>query len=209
MGVDADVDFLVKLKRLSRAVALRERRVVSKLVVISKLQFRATLCLHPHASRTKDLLSRAEVKVHVGKVKLVLSLRSEERVIAHLEVVEEGLSLRPFHILLRRHPPRLAQKLIPQLCAHLIHPGLLVVDGCVRLDVLRVFEIHGKRLGMSSLWVVRLLHLDRISKSRLPLRSGLSHVRCSHTIYHLCRIHTKRHIPIAHCGNRAHACHDQ
>ena len=67
-----EIDFLVEVETKGLATVGGQCRVVHVFHVGPHLQFCASLGLDLHPARTEDFLRRSQVKLHVGKVELVL-----------------------------------------------------------------------------------------------------------------------------------------
>ena len=120
LRIHAHIDLLIEIKSPRHTVTVRQRGVVNELVVVAELHLRTTLCPDLHTARTENLLGRSQIKVHVGEVKLLLSLGREQRVVPHLEILAERLLFRPLQILIWCHHPRLTQEVVTQPRTHLV-----------------------------------------------------------------------------------------
>ena len=161
LRVHREVDFLVEVETRHLAVALRQRWVVSELVVVAEFQFCRTLRLDLHATRTEYLFRWTQVEVHVREVELLLSLSYEERVIALTEIGLHALTLRPFQVLFRCHQVRCRKEVVAQFRTHAEHAQLLVPFAHFWLQVLGVCQVERIVFGTVAVRVVRFLHLSR------------------------------------------------
>ena len=143
LSIHAKVNLLVKLKSRGLTVTFRKRRIVSELVVVTKLQFGTTLSLDTHTSRTKNLLGGTNIKLHVRKVKLILSFTNKKRIVPFFEVFLHRASFSPSHILVRGHQIRRTQEVVAQLRTNLIVAALFVILASLGSKVLRVSKVEG------------------------------------------------------------------
>ena len=127
LTIDIQIDFLVKVNTLGLTVTLRQRGIVDVLQCGTQLQFCRTLRLDTYTTRTENLLSRSQVKVHIGKAELLLAFRGH---ILCIFLAEEGLTfflLAPQAILLRCHQHRGIQIRVAQFRTYLIGVHRVVI----------------------------------------------------------------------------------
>ena len=153
-SVKTHVYLLVEVHRGGLAVAHGQRRVVDALHRGAELQLGCSLRLDAHTAWTEYLLSRSEVEVHVGEVKLLLALSLVDLVVLLAEELVHHAALAPLAILVLRHHERGVDVRVGYLRTDdvsvervVVHHVLLQVVGTLQVGsiLVEVVERDGQR----------------------------------------------------------------
>ena len=122
-----EIYLLVKVNGFCSTIAYWQRRIVDILDIATQFQFCRSHHLDAHTTGTKYLVGRTEIKMHVGKIKLVLPFGCH---IFGILLAKEGAHPsfeRPLVILIRGHQQGSSQIASSHLLAYNISVGGVVI----------------------------------------------------------------------------------
>ena len=126
LAIHTQLNLLIKIEYVIIARTLCQRRIIHILMLKTKQQFRRTLQLQLYATRTKHLIRRTDIKLHIGNIKLALV------VVFHLTnlplpILPQLLTFRVRAILFRSHHIRGSNLHIANASTHHIAVGSRVI----------------------------------------------------------------------------------
>ena len=178
-GLHIQLDTLVEIKIGPFPRALRQRRVVILVRLQSHRDLGRSLRTHPDTSRTEQTIRRADIKLHIGQVKLVTHRVPVLLLVLLAEIGTQRLLESIILELLGRQRHWRADLHIAQLGPHDVGSGLdVVVDR--GLHVLRIPQV-GRRLSDNILillgrglrnWITSRHRILLSLRQQLQLRQG-------------------------------------
>ena len=78
LSIHIEVDFLIEIHCSCATTIERKCRIFQVLMCEPHAQFGRSLRANPHTARTKNLLGRSKIKVHVAEIKLIFPLAHKD-----------------------------------------------------------------------------------------------------------------------------------
>ena len=126
LTIHTQLNLLIKIEYVIIARTLCQRRIIHILMLKTKQQFRRTLQLQLHATRTKHLIRRTDIKLHIGNIKLALVVMFHLTNLP-LPILPQLLTFRVRAILFRSHHIRGSNLHIANASTHHIAVGSRVI----------------------------------------------------------------------------------